>query len=517
VDGVSAAARPDVIVCGAGTAGAVVAGRLAEAGARVLVLEAGPDHGPFAAGRWPADLLAAASLPGGHDWGYDGPGADGQPLTFGRARVVGGCSAHNGCAQTCGWAGDYDRLAADLHAREWAAEQLRPLFRGAAQRLRIRRYGEDEVQPFQRAFLDAAAVSGIPETSDLDDLDGGLGCGCEAVNIVDGVRWNSAFAYLDPVRESANLELRGGVPVDRVIVEGGRAVGVRALVDGRPEHLPAGAVVVCGGTYGSPELLLRSGIGPADELRAVGVAPVLDLPGVGRNLHDQPAVQLEFAASPELAADLDRFQAEHWLPEEQAIAKLASPAADGPYDVHVYPWTEPRGDQTSGWRCVIPAAALTPRSRGALRLRSPDPDVRARLDHRFLSDPGQLDLGALVHGVRWILETLAGTALGDYCGQPLATPPDPGDQRSLERWIRATHRHYWHPCGTCRMGLAGDPGAVVDARGRVHGVQNLVVADASVLPSAPRSTTALPVVVAAERIASAFARPQHAAAGHSAT
>src|SRR5439155_14703377 len=183
----------DAIVVGGGTAGCVIAGRLVEAGLRVTLLEAGPDYGRVDSGRWPEDLLrVSASLPLHHDWGYSGRGAGGQQLAFERARVIGGCSSHNGCGLSVGWRGDYDRWAAS-GCPGWSSDELGPAFRRAEQRMRVQRFDSDGVQPFQRAFLESAVAAGIPETDDLGDLDGEIGCGTELVNIVAGIRWNAAF------------------------------------------------------------------------------------------------------------------------------------------------------------------------------------------------------------------------------------------------------------------------------------------------------------------------------------
>jgi choline dehydrogenase len=491
-------ADPDVLVVGGGTAGAVVAGRLVEAGLRVQVLEAGPDYGTLSGGRWPDELLDARTLPVLHDWGYVGPGAMRPVLRFERARVIGGCSAHNGCAQSVGWRGDYDRWAS-LGCPGWSGAELESFFARAAARMRIRRFSSREIQPFQRAFMDAAVRAGIPETNDLDDLDGGVGCGAEPMNVVDGIRWNAAFAYLDPVRGQDGLNVVGDALVDRVLLQGNRATGVRAIIAGEMRDVPADMVVLAAGAYGSPEILLRSGIGPADDLRAAGIDVAVDLPGVGENLHDQPAAELRFAGTRQLRTDLEAFSAERWLPEEQAIAKIASTRPDGPYDVHVYPWVEPDTETPNGWRCVIPVGLLTPRSRGRLRLRSGDPSQLAEVDHGYLAEPS--DVEALVAALEWAIDLARSQPIARYLGDPIDPLPEADDPRGVAAWIRSSHTHYWHPAGSCRMGPSDDPRSVLDARGRVYRVDRLRVADASIFPDIPRATPAFPTVVVGERIA----------------
>ena len=489
--------RPDVLVVGGGTAGAVVAGRLVEAGIGVTVLDAGPDYGPWRAGGWPEELLDARRPPELHDWGYAGPGAEGQRLAFDRARVIGGCSSHNGCAQSWGWRGDYDRWGS-MGCPGWSANEVLPSFHRATKRMRVRRYETEEIQPFQAAFIDAAVSAGLSRTDDLDDLDGGAGVAVEPVNAVDGVRWNTSFAYLDPVRGRRELTVVGDALVDRVLFDGTRAVGVGAITaDGRKDF-HADLVVLSSGAYGTPEVLLRSGIGPARELRALDIDVVADAPGVGRGLHDQPAIELAFHAGGELADALDDFAVVGWLPEEQAIAKLATPQSDGPFDLHVYPWVEP--DSASRWRCVLPVALLTPASRGAVRLRTSDPTIRAEIDHRYLSDDAGHDLTRMAWGLRWISD-LGGGRLAAWLGTAIDPLPDLSDDIATEAWIRSRHGHYWHPGGTCRMGGEGDPHTVVDGAGRVAGVSGLRVADASIFPSIPRATPALPTVVIGERMA----------------
>jgi len=490
----------DTIVIGAGTAGAAVAGLLAARGDQsVLLLEAGPDYGAYDGGAWPADLLDARALPPSHDWGYDS--ADTWPhrrLPFERARVVGGCSAHNGCAEIWGSRLDYDGWVA-LGNPGWSTDELLPLFRAGAARLRVRRPAAVEVTPFQAACLQAAPRAGISVVTDLNDLDEDTGIGLSPVNIVDGVRWNAAFAYLDPVRGRGALTVCGDTLVDRLLIRGGRVDGVAVIRDGAPRAVRCARVVLCGGAYGSPAVLLRSGVGDPASLSALGIATGVDRPGVGRNLHDHPATGLVFGGTPELERRMRAFGAQRWMPEEQTIAKARTPACRRGFDLHIFPTGGPTRDG-DGWLWWFPIACMTPRSRGALQLTSADPRAGLRLDHGFLTDPDGEDLRVLLDGIELGRALTAAPPLAPLLGEerlPGAAQRERGVLAALCReWIQ----HYYHPVGTCRMGPASDPGAVADARGRIHGLDNAWVADASLIPVIPRANTNMPVLVVAQRI-----------------
>ncbi len=489
-------ASADVVIVGGGTAGCVVAARLAEAGADVLLLEAGPDYGPLAEGRWPADLLDATGIPMSHDWGcFGGTGAGGQPLLFDRARVIGGCSSVNGDAQSAGWRGDYDRWGQVCPG--WSGRDLEPAFERAKSATRVRVPPDDEVQPFQSAFLAACETVGVPRTDDLGDLDGGVGVSVSPVNIEAGMRVNTAIAYLDPVRVRPNLRVVGGVLIDRVTVRGGRADGVVVLADGEPLTVRGDLIVVCAGAYGTPAILQRSGIGAASRLDELGIRPSVDLPGVGRGLQDQPIATLTFRGSSELERRLAAYARAHgFLPEEQCIAKVRSGLGGdhGPFDAHVFPWVEPHED---GWRCVVPVALLTPRSSGSVEVTGPDPLAAPVVDHGYLDDPN--DEERMLGLLPLIKELALAEPLTELLGDVLDTTP--WQQTDLRRWLRRSHAHYWHPTGGACMGPDHDPRAVVDDRLRVRGVEGLVVVDASIFPSIPRATTALPVTAVAERAA----------------
>lgn len=486
----------DVVVLGGGTAGCVVAGRLAAEGdADVVVLEAGPDYGPRDSGRWPEDLLDGGALVASHSWGYDT--GDLHPLRgpveLPRARVIGGCSSHNGCIAAVGCVEDYDGWATIAGDGRWSADALRPLFARALTRLRVRTYTDEEVGPFHRACLEAAATLGLPHADDLDDLDGGVGFGVEPVNVDAGVRINTAFAYLDPARGRPNLRVVDRTLCDRV-VPGRDGVEVVAWRDRSELRVSAGTAVLAAGSYGSPAILLRSGIGDPDLLATHGIAPVHDLVGVGRNLHDHPLVEIDFAGSPALRDALAVAAETRFVPEEQTLGKLRSSRATGPYDLHLIPVAAPEHSLLAG-RTILAVGAMEPRSRGRLALTSADADAAPSIDHGYLTDPH--DVAVLLEGIERARE-LAGTEpLRSLIGAELA----PGHDAPLEDAVRRTHVHYYHPVGTCRLGAAGDPLAVCDARGRIHGLERIVVADCSLMPVVPRANTNVPAVVVGERIA----------------
>ncbi|RDI76219.1 Choline dehydrogenase and related flavoprotein [Gaiella occulta] len=489
----------DVAVVGAGSGGCVVAGRLAAVGVDVLLLEAGPDYGPQESGRWPADLLDGGALVTSHDWGYasgDLPGRD--PIAFPRARVVGGCSSHNGCIVAVGCPDDYDAWAALAGEEAWSADALRPLFARALERLRVRHYREDEVGPFHRACLDAAAALGLPRADDLDDLDGGVGFGLEPVNIEGGVRVNAAFAYLDPVRGRPRLRILDETLCDR-LVDLGDEVELHARRHGEEVRVRAGRVVLAAGTYGSPAILLRSGVGDPGALRALGIEPTLALPGVGRNLHDHPVVELEFAGSDALRAALRASAAVRFTPEEQSLGKLRSSRAAGLFDLHVMPVAAHEHSLLAG-RMLLAVGVMEVRSRGRLTLTSADPEALPRLEHGYLSDAEGADLAVLVEGIERVRELAATEPLRSLLRDEIA----PGPAADLREVVPRVVGHYYHPVGTCAMGADGDPLAVCDGRGCVRGLERVSVADCSLMPAAPRANTNVPAVVVGERVAQAL-------------
>lgn len=493
----------EVVIVGGGTAGAVVAARLAQAGVEVLVLEAGPDPGPFGDPRWPADLVDARRLGHSCDWGFDSGDTLPQPMRFERSRVLGGCSTHNGAVQTWGHARDYDGWAAAGNPG-WSAAELQPLFARASEQLRVRTYAVEELTPWQRAWHDAGPAAGLPQLRDVNDLHEGVGIAPESVNVVgDGVRFNNAFAYLDPVRALPNLTIVGGALVDRVLIgSGGAARGVAVVHGGALHEVAAPLVVLCGGAYCTPPVLLRSGVGGAAQLRALGIEVALDLPGVGENLHDQPFAMLRWEGSEKLVAAMDAAVAEGWAPDEQVLAKAASRFEPDAFDLHLFAYSPTHIH--GGWSWHAGASALRPRSRGHVRLTGRDPEAKPLIDHRFLSDPAGDDVAMLIDGIAQVRELAATGPLAALLGRELTPGPEVAEPATLEAWLRAHPDSYWHPVGTAKMGPASDPSAVCDARGQVHGLPGCRVADAALMPSVPRAATAMPVTVIGERIAASI-------------
>jgi choline dehydrogenase len=486
----------DTIIIGGGTAGAAVAGRLAaRTDQSVLLVEAGPDYGLRSAGRWPAELLDATVVADSHDWGYTSAARTGKPNhPLQRARVIGGCSAHNGCIAVRGSRSDYDGWS-NAGNDGWSADELIPFFAKAESALRVRNFAATEVTPFHHACLDAMANIGLPLSHDLNDLDGEMAAGTAPVNIHDGTRWNTALAYLDPVRGNGYLTVIGDALVNKIRVVNGRATVVDFFGPAGAAKVDVGRVIVCAGVYGSPAVLMRSGVGSADELRTLGIATTLDLPGVGRNLHDHPVVNLQYSGAGLFSA-MDAFVANGHTPfTEQSLVKARSDACSVAYDLHVYPFASAIPTQQGRWECFLPVANLTPRSRGTFRLRSMDPTEKPTIDTGYLTDPNDEDLTVLMSGIELARQIASQQPLANLIGKE-----SPISAECIRREdVRRSCVHYYHPVGTCKMGPISDPEAVVDASGRVHGTDNIFVADASIMPTIPRANTNLPALMIAER------------------
>ena len=352
--------RADVLVVGGGTAGCVLAARLSEASdRRVCLVEAGPDYGPLAEGRWPPEILDPRALPTTHGWGTGGE--DNRPLG---GRILGGSSAVNGCMVLAGSPADYDEWGSG-----WSYDDLYPHLERATATLRTTEWKADHPTPFQAAFVEAAEAAGFPLLADPSDPASPVGVAASPRNVADGMRWNTALAYLEEARARPNLTIVDDTIVDRVLFDGSTATGA-TTADGR--RFDAGIVILSAGAYFSPAILLRSGIGPESDLRALDVPVRQPLP-VGENLLDHcgmdVAWELTEASQERTAADAEATG----LFEAHAVVKVASASCTpGSWDLHLLPWVSPVSNG-GGYRASAIVFHMKPLSSGRVRLRSTDP------------------------------------------------------------------------------------------------------------------------------------------------
>lgn len=488
------------IVVGGGTAGCAVAGRLAEAGERVVLIEAGPDFGAADSGLWPPALLDPTIMPVEHvSWGYVNSGEYGQRgLALQRAKVMGGCSSHNGCAVVWGHRADYDAWEAAGNPG-WGAAGILPFLRMANERFRVHVPEISDLTPFHQLVLEAAPGAGLPPIADFSSLDEEHGLGPGPVNIANRMRWNASFAYVDPVRNLPNFQLRSDTLVERLLLDGDQVVGVAARGPEGTQTVRSGRVVLAAGAYGTPLLLQRSGIGDPADIEVHGIQVLARLPGVGRNLQDHPALSVDYTGTAELTDKLEEFVAQGGLPrEEGTIGLFSSTRCESPFDMHLYPIAH--RNAIGDWSIFIATAVMAPRSQGRIRIASADPESTPLIEHRYLSDPDEYDLDALVDGLRMARALGSSEPLASLIGRETGPFVDRLTREQLRAQIRLHSAHDYHPSSTCKMGPPTDPMAVVDATGAVYGLAGLFVADASIFPSVTWANTNLPALAAAEKI-----------------
>ena len=517
------AGTADVVVVGAGSAGAALAARLSEdPGRRVVLLEAG---GPASENTIAVPASFSKLFKTDVDWNYETtpqPPLRERTVYWPRGKVLGGSSSLNAMMWVRGFAADYDRWG-ELAGPEWSWAAVRPVLDGIERRLGSST-GTVNVEPQRSpsahtaAFLEAVRQAGMVVEQANHDRPAGFSQ--TVVTQHRGARASTATTYLDPARTRPNLDVRTGAHALRVVFAGRRATGVQYLTDGRVHEVSttahAGQVVLCGGAVNTPQLLQLSGIGPAGDLRRLGIDVLVDAPEVGANLSDHliaglvPEVRGGTLLDATTPGQLVRYLARRRgsltsnvgeaygfvrtredidLPDVELLFAPVAFVGEGLLPV-------------PGHGIALGPILLTPSSRGTVTLASPDPLDKAVVDPRYLSDADGTDRAALLGGLRVAQRILDAPALSSrLTGRYLV--PEAGERLAPEdRYAETLERHahtIYHPTGTARMGT--DDASVVDPQLRVRGVQGLRVADASVFPEIIRGHTNAPAIAVGERAA----------------
>lgn len=523
----------DYIVVGAGSAGAVVASRLTESGAhRVLLLEAGTQGSNFFWSKVPVGVSKMIDDPA-VNWCYESEpdeGSGGRRIAVPRGRMLGGSSSINGMVYIRGQAQDYDHWA-QLGNRGWSWQDVLPVFK------RMERFegGSDDFRgrngilpvthtkrnkvPLLEKMIAAAETMGLPYNADQNGATQ-EGIGMSQVTIARGRRQSTAYCYLDPARGRANLTIEQGAMAGSLIMEGKRCVGVRYSVNGATrEARAAREVVVSGGSINTPKLLELSGIGQGERLKALGIAPVHELPGVGENLRDHYSPRMKFAITGRNLTFNDnargwrlvREAAKYALFREGFLATTAVPirlyfrtrvGLDSPdATISIAPFLyemvdgERRVSATKG--ITMNVNVLRSESTGSVHIKSADPAEPPAIHFNFLST--EHDRAGIVKVLRKGRELMATSPLKEVTGEEIAPGTHLQGDAELLEWVRNNAETTYHPVGTAKMG--NDPRAVVDPELRVHGIAGLRVADASIMPTLTSGNTNAPTIMIGEKCA----------------
>jgi choline dehydrogenase len=500
--GTSNTGRPDVVVVGAGSAGAVVTRRLLDARLTVMVLEAGPADAAEAI----HDPLQHPVLWGSEfDWNFrtvPQTSANGAELLQPRGRTLGGTSSMNGMIYVRGVPSDYDAWVLQ-GAAGWSWSEVEPYFRkledydggavggrGVGGPLHIQRLPDPA--PIVKAFVKAAEEAGYPYNDDYnDDRRISDGVSYLQTTIRDGRRVSSWDAYVRPVADDPQLSVITEAIVTRILVEGGRATGVEYLRGGQRHQVRSDHVVLSAGVFGTPQILQLSGIGDGAQLRLLGIDVRAHLPGVGRNLQDHVFSPVIFETAEPVIPPVQGLEAGVF---GRTRSGLLAPNVQPMLMSFVYPYIS---GPLPAYGFTITALALHPLSRGTVSLRSADPTAAPLIDPRFLSEPA--DLEVLVDNLLQIREIGKQPALRSFHTGEVRPGPALATRDLLREYVRTTTVSGQHPVGTARMGM--DSESVVDPTLRVHGIDGLWVADGSIMPSLISGNTNGPTIMIGERAA----------------